>query len=227
VPVCRSVEDPRGARHWGRIFVPQTHMRVARSREALPGGRLASALVIPRQIPSAACRSSRDPLGFVVSHIREIENARQKRLEQQPETGPTPWFGSSRRWRPFGAFMRRRRKMGLMCLRTPNTRSGVSRDQGRLSDTALRVSRRVDGIRALNLRDDAAAQRPAPRRPYSESARPDRDIAQPVAEPHPRCVRCYRYPPTIAPPSSRSCNTERRNPFRRGGIGKQYGYIVT
>src|SRR5690348_13353779 len=22
VPVCRSVEDPRGARHWGRIFVP-------------------------------------------------------------------------------------------------------------------------------------------------------------------------------------------------------------
>jgi hypothetical protein len=24
VPVCRSVEDPRGARHWGRIFVPQT-----------------------------------------------------------------------------------------------------------------------------------------------------------------------------------------------------------
>src|SRR6266513_1081268 len=27
-------------------------------------------------------------LGFVVSHIREIEEARQKRLEQQPESGP-------------------------------------------------------------------------------------------------------------------------------------------
>ena len=32
-------------------------------------------------------------LGFVVSQIREIEQARQKRLEQQPESGPTPWFG--------------------------------------------------------------------------------------------------------------------------------------
>jgi len=32
-------------------------------------------------------------LGFVVSQIREIEAARQKRLEQQHETGPTPWFG--------------------------------------------------------------------------------------------------------------------------------------
>jgi transposase len=27
-------------------------------------------------------------LGFVISQIREIEKARQKRLEQQPETGP-------------------------------------------------------------------------------------------------------------------------------------------
>ena len=27
-------------------------------------------------------------LGFVVSQIREIEQARQKRLEQEPETGP-------------------------------------------------------------------------------------------------------------------------------------------
>jgi transposase len=27
-------------------------------------------------------------LGFVVSQIREIEEARQKRLEQEPETGP-------------------------------------------------------------------------------------------------------------------------------------------
>jgi transposase len=27
-------------------------------------------------------------LGFVVSQIREIEEARQKRLEQQPESGP-------------------------------------------------------------------------------------------------------------------------------------------
>jgi transposase len=27
-------------------------------------------------------------LGFVVSQVREIEDARQKRLEQQPETGP-------------------------------------------------------------------------------------------------------------------------------------------
>ena len=24
VAVCRSVEDPRGARHWGRIFVSRT-----------------------------------------------------------------------------------------------------------------------------------------------------------------------------------------------------------
>jgi transposase len=32
-------------------------------------------------------------LGFVVSQIRQIEEARQKRLEQQPETGPTQWFG--------------------------------------------------------------------------------------------------------------------------------------
>ena len=29
-------------------------------------------------------------LGFVVSQIREIEQARQKRLEQEPETGPHP-----------------------------------------------------------------------------------------------------------------------------------------
>ena len=38
-------------------------------------------------------------LGFVVSQIREIEEARQKRLEQQPETGPHAmvggWPGSS------------------------------------------------------------------------------------------------------------------------------------
>jgi len=27
VAVCRFVEDPRGARHWGRIFVSQTCMR--------------------------------------------------------------------------------------------------------------------------------------------------------------------------------------------------------
>ena len=27
-------------------------------------------------------------LGFVISQIREIEKARRKRLEQQPETGP-------------------------------------------------------------------------------------------------------------------------------------------
>jgi hypothetical protein len=33
-------------------------------------------------------RAARNGLGFVVSQIREIEDARQKRLEQQPETGP-------------------------------------------------------------------------------------------------------------------------------------------
>ena len=32
-------------------------------------------------------------LGFVVSQIREIEDARQNRLEQQPEIAPTQWFG--------------------------------------------------------------------------------------------------------------------------------------
>jgi hypothetical protein len=32
-------------------------------------------------------------LGFVVSQIREIEAARQKRLEQQPESGPHAMVG--------------------------------------------------------------------------------------------------------------------------------------
>jgi hypothetical protein len=30
VPVCRSVEDPRGARHLGRIFAPHTCIRSVR-----------------------------------------------------------------------------------------------------------------------------------------------------------------------------------------------------
>jgi hypothetical protein len=40
--------------------------------------------------PNAAAELQRDMarLGFVVSQIREIEEARQKRLEQQAETGP-------------------------------------------------------------------------------------------------------------------------------------------
>jgi transposase len=40
--------------------------------------------------PNAVAELRRDMarLGFVVSQIREIEQARQKRLEQQPETGP-------------------------------------------------------------------------------------------------------------------------------------------
>jgi transposase len=40
--------------------------------------------------PNALAELQRDMarLGFVVSQIREIEEARQKRLEQQPETGP-------------------------------------------------------------------------------------------------------------------------------------------
>src|SRR5438270_775248 len=40
--------------------------------------------------PNTLAELQRDtaPLGFVVSQIREIEEARQKRLEQQPETGP-------------------------------------------------------------------------------------------------------------------------------------------
>ena len=37
-------------------------------------------------------------LGFVVSQIREIEDARQKRLEQEPRPGHTPWFGSWLGW---------------------------------------------------------------------------------------------------------------------------------
>jgi transposase len=40
--------------------------------------------------PNALAELQRDMtrLGFVVSQIKEIEDARQKRLEQQPETGP-------------------------------------------------------------------------------------------------------------------------------------------
>ena len=40
--------------------------------------------------PNALAGLQRDMArrGFVVSQIREIEKARQKRLEQQPETGP-------------------------------------------------------------------------------------------------------------------------------------------
>src|ERR1700737_1753340 len=40
--------------------------------------------------PNAVAELQRDMarLGFVVSQIREIEEARQKRLEQEPETGP-------------------------------------------------------------------------------------------------------------------------------------------
>ena len=40
--------------------------------------------------PNAVAELQRDMarLGFVVGQIREIEEARQKRLEQQPETGP-------------------------------------------------------------------------------------------------------------------------------------------
>ncbi len=43
VPVCWSVEDPRGARHWGRCLVPQTcfdpdHDAVMRIGGEAPGG---------------------------------------------------------------------------------------------------------------------------------------------------------------------------------------------
>ena len=40
--------------------------------------------------PNAVAELQRDMarLGFVVRQIREIEDARRKRLEQQPETGP-------------------------------------------------------------------------------------------------------------------------------------------
>src|SRR5436190_8127623 len=40
--------------------------------------------------PNTLAELQRDTarLGFVVSQIKEIEEARQKRLEQQPETGP-------------------------------------------------------------------------------------------------------------------------------------------
>ena len=46
--------------------------------------------------PNALAELQRDMarLGLVVSQIREIEEARQKRLEQQPETGP-PRHGSA------------------------------------------------------------------------------------------------------------------------------------
>jgi hypothetical protein len=38
VLVYRSFEDPRGACHWGRIFAPQTHMRLALSRASVSSG---------------------------------------------------------------------------------------------------------------------------------------------------------------------------------------------
>src|SRR5580700_6664791 len=53
--------------------------RPNRERDCLVGERTR----IVNRIKSTLAR-----LGFVVSQIREIEDARQKRLEQQPETGP-------------------------------------------------------------------------------------------------------------------------------------------
>jgi hypothetical protein len=51
-------------------------------------------VVVP---PNTLAELQRDMtrLGFIVSQIGEIEDARQKRLEQQPETGPQRWFGCS------------------------------------------------------------------------------------------------------------------------------------
>ena len=49
---------------------------------AHPGGHAAATKTL------AELQRDMARLGFVVSQIREIEAARQKRLEQQPETGP-------------------------------------------------------------------------------------------------------------------------------------------
>ncbi len=48
---------------------------------------------LPFDLRRSAClnllnRAHRDRLGFVISQIKDIEVARQKRLEQEPETGP-------------------------------------------------------------------------------------------------------------------------------------------
>ena len=61
---------------------PRRRGRRASGNRAHPGGHAAAA----KHLGRAAARHAR--LGFVVSQIREIEAARQKRLEQQPETGP-------------------------------------------------------------------------------------------------------------------------------------------
>jgi transposase len=59
------------------------HLATVRSPQGMP---------LP---PNTLAELQRDMarLGFVVSQIREIEEARQNRLEQQHDTGPTPWFG--------------------------------------------------------------------------------------------------------------------------------------
>ena len=46
--------------------------------------------------PNALAELQRDMarLGFIISQIKEIEEARQKRLEQEPETETTPWYGT-------------------------------------------------------------------------------------------------------------------------------------
>src|SRR5437868_14019440 len=48
--------------------------------------------VLPPNV-SAELQRNMARLGFVVSQIKEIEAARQKRLEQEPETEPHAWFG--------------------------------------------------------------------------------------------------------------------------------------
>jgi hypothetical protein len=77
VPVCRSVEDPRGARHWGASFVPQTsHQGRARLRSA----------AWPRVIslPDSSCRPAAAPYsvsikqcGIVRLTYRDQRNPKQ------------------------------------------------------------------------------------------------------------------------------------------------------
>ena len=55
----------------------------ASCNRAHPGGHAVAAKHLGRALQRDMAR-----LGFVVSQIREIEEARQKRSEQQPETGP-------------------------------------------------------------------------------------------------------------------------------------------
>ena len=95
----------RAAGRRGDIAGPREPERLARTHRSsnqpcagLPPRKRGPPNVWQPCTPRKACRCQPNTLaelqrdmarlGFVVSQIREIEDARQKRLEQQPETGP-------------------------------------------------------------------------------------------------------------------------------------------